>query len=126
MKPFECRMCGECCYGEGGIHLNESEQKRLASFLNMDKETFLEGYCYQRHNRICIKTGQDGYCIFFHKEKNCLVHPVKPEICHLWPFYPANIEDKDSWELAKDACPGINPESTHEEFVNQYREQDDC
>ena len=122
MRPFECKMCGECCYGEGGIAVEEEEIQRIAFFLDLDQESFLSGYCYENHNRIYVKTGQDGYCIFFHKEKNCLVHPVKPEICSLWPFYPANLKDPENWELAKDACPGINPDASFEEFIKQSKE----
>jgi hypothetical protein len=37
----------------------------------------------------------------------------------LWPFYPALLKDKDNWEMAKGACPGISPYCSFEEFVRQ-------
>jgi hypothetical protein len=31
------------------------------------------------------------------------------------------VKDADNWEMAKEACPGINPECSFEEFVNQSK-----
>ena len=73
-------------------------------------------------HRVYLGTGPDGFCVFFDQEKACLIHTVKPDICSLWPFYPANVKDEETWELAKDACPGINPECSFEEFVRQSKE----
>ena len=61
----------------------------------------------------------DYFCIFYHNEKRCLIHPVKPSICSLWPFYPALVKDRDNWEVAKDACPGMKPDCSFEEFIKQ-------
>ncbi len=119
MKAFDCRRCGQCCYGEGGIVLEEEEIEKIARHLQLPLEDFLSRFCEKRHGRLSIKTGPDGFCIFFDQDKGCLIHPVKPKICTLWPFFPANVRDKDNWELAKEACPGINPECPFEEFVRQ-------
>ena len=121
MKAFECKTCGTCCYGKGGITVNEKETENIADFLNIQPDVFVEKYCETRNNKLYIRTGKDNYCIFFHKEKMCLIHPVKPDICALWPFFPANVEDKHAWDLAKEACPGINPDCTFEEFVKQSK-----
>jgi Fe-S-cluster containining protein len=122
MQAFECRMCGDCCYGEGGISLDGEEIQRISNFLLVTPEDFVSQFCEQRHGRICIKTGPDNFCIFYHKEKRCRIHPVKPGRCSLWPFYPAIVQDKENWETAKDACPGINPECSFEEFVKQAKQ----
>jgi hypothetical protein len=121
MKAFECLICGECCYGEGGIFLEEEEIKRIASFLGITQEVFVSQSCEERHGRIYVKTGPDGFCIYYDMDRGCLIHPVKPERCSLWPFYPAIISDKENWEQAKDACPGINPYCPFEEFVRQSK-----
>jgi Fe-S-cluster containining protein len=121
MKAFQCRMCGECCYGEGGILVEGEEIERISRFLGITASDFLSGYCEERHARTYIKTGPDGFCIFFDREKGCLIHPVKPGPCELWPFYPAIVEDEENWELAKDACPGINPDCSFEEFVKESK-----
>ncbi len=122
MRAFKCKMCGECCYGEGGITVQEEEIEKMAKFLGMTPESFTTRYCDGKGGRFFIRTGPEKYCIFYDKEKRCLIHPVKPSICSLWPFYPAILTDADNWELAKDACPGINPDCSFEEFVKQSQE----
>jgi hypothetical protein len=119
MKAFQCKQCGICCYGEGGIHLNGAELKAAAAFLGMPEESFIHRFCEKRNGKPSIKTGPDGYCIFYDHQKKCLIHPVKPRPCSLWPFYPALLKDRGNWDLVKDACPGINPDCPYEEFVKQ-------
>ena len=122
MKAFECKMCGSCCYGEGGIFLQKEEIIRIATFLEMTWEAFITHFCTEKGNRLSVKTGTDNFCIFYDKEKNCTIHPVKPTLCTLWPFYSALLKDMDNWEMAKDACPGINPNCSFEAFVKQSKE----
>ncbi len=121
MKAFECLQCGECCYGEGGIYMDDEEIEKIARFLEMTPEAFISQSCERNNGRIHIKTGPDNFCLYYDAEKSCLIHPVNPKPCSLWPFYPAIVNDKDNWELAKDACPGINPHCPFEEFVRQSR-----
>jgi hypothetical protein len=33
------------------------------------------------------------------------------------------VKDPQAWREAMDACPGINPHCTHEEFVRQAEEE---
>jgi Fe-S-cluster containining protein len=122
IKAFECKKCGNCCYGRGGIVLGDTEIKRISQFLDMSPASFITGCCEEINEKLYIITGEDGYCLFFDREKMCTIHTVKPHICSLWPFYSANLKDEYNWELAKDACPGINPDCTFEEFVKQSKE----
>ena len=41
---FECQVCGTCCRGEGGIYLNQEEEKRIAEFLDLPVEDFLSTF----------------------------------------------------------------------------------
>jgi Fe-S-cluster containining protein len=123
MKAFECKQCGRCCYGEGGISLENAEVDAISQFLEMPSEPFINRFCEKRNGKISVRTGKDGYCIFYDHQERCLIHPVKPLTCVLWPFYPALLKDKDNWSLAKDACPGINPDCSFEEFVKQGKKR---
>lgn len=122
MKAFECRMCGTCCYGEGGISVKENEVVRIAGFLGLPPDSFTKKFCIERDGRFSIKTGPDKFCLFYDEKKKCLIHPVKPSPCTQWPFFPAIVRDVDNWEMAKGACPGINPDCSFKEFVKQSRE----
>ena len=117
MKAFDCKMCGECCYGEGGIFMEEDEQKRIAEYMGLEFEDFLAQYTVKRHGRTYAAVGPDNFCIFFLKEKGCTIHPVKPARCDLWPYFPANVEDRETWDQAKLACRGINRECSFEDFI---------
>ena len=119
MKAFECRLCGACCYGEGGIFLAGNEERRIADFLGISVEIFLRQHCEIRHGRVYLRVGKGNYCIFYDQEKKCAIHPVKPDRCSLWPYYRALVRDRENWELAMDACPGINPHASFEDFVEE-------
>jgi Fe-S-cluster containining protein len=99
----------------------EDEIERIANFLGTTPPSFITKYCDEKGGRFSIKTGPNTYCIFYDREKNCLIHLVKPSSCALWPFYTPNLKDAETWEMAKDACPGINPDCSFEEFVRQSR-----
>jgi uncharacterized protein len=63
-----------------------------------------------------IRTVND-WCVFF--DAGCLVHPAKPSVCRVWPFFQGNMLDELSWQMAQDACPGINPRAGHAAFVHE-------
>jgi uncharacterized protein len=119
MKAFDCKMCGECCYGVGGIFMEVDEQKRIAEYLGLKLEDFLTEYTEKRNGRIYAGVGSDNFCIFFKKEHGCTIHPVKPARCELWPFFPANVADPETWDVAKLACRGINRDCSFEDFVRE-------
>ena len=119
MKAFDCKMCGECCYGAGGIFMETDEQKRIAEYLGLKLEDFLAGFTEKRNGRIYAGVGSDNFCIFFKNKKGCTIHSVKPARCELWPYFPANVADRETWDVAKLACRGINRDCSFEDFVRE-------
>lgn len=118
---FDCRMCGHCCEGKGGIVVSPSDLQRLCDFLRMKAEDIIEAYGEYVNGKLKIRCGDDGYCIFFRQGEGCTVHEGKPSICKAWPFFRGNIEDAESLTLAKDFCPGINPAISHDDFAREGR-----
>lgn len=116
---FECRRCGHCCRGVGGIILSPRDIARLADHLGLPEPEFLKAHTETVNSRIRLKTGADEYCIFY--DEGCGVHPGRPDICRAWPFFRGNILDKDSWEMIQDYCPGVNASAGHAEFARQGR-----
>ena len=116
---FDCRMCGHCCEGKGGIVVSPSDLQRLCDFLRMPADAVIAAYGEQAGDKLKIRCGEDGYCIFFRQGKGCIVHEGKPSIYKAWPFFRGNIEDPESLALAKDFCPGINPDISHEDFARE-------
>jgi Fe-S-cluster containining protein len=113
---FQCRQCGDCCAGRGGIYVQPREVEDMAALLEMPVAEFRRRFVEASPLGPRL-TVADGVCVFLMPGNLCRVHPVKPAICRRWPFLPALLAHPDELEHAKTACPGINPACTHEEFV---------
>lgn len=113
---FQCRQCGDCCAGRGGIFVRPEEVAEMAAFLDLDEQEFYVRYVESSPlgNRLAI---ENGVCVFV-EDNRCRVHPVKPFICRQWPFLPALLVDAEEFEAAKGACPGIDPDCSHTDFVD--------
>ena len=116
-QAFDCRMCGECCQGKGGIVVASHDLSRLCAHLHMEAEKFIELYGYRQDGKIKIRTGPENCCIFFLPDTGCSVHKAKPDICRAWPFFRGNMVDGESLAMAKKFCPGINFAIGHDAFV---------
>ena len=116
---FQCQQCGDCCAGRGGIFVRPEEVAEMAAFLEMDEGEFQDRYLEPSSlgTRLAIN---DGVCVFL-QDNRCRVHAVKPFICRQWPYLPILLADEDEFEAAKGACPGLDPEGSHEDFVEESR-----
>ena len=102
MKVFECKLCGDCCHGKGGISINEAEMEKIASFINIEKESFALEYTYTSNGRVSIRSGEDGYCVFYDAEnKRCKVRAHRPLGCRIYPV----IYDEDKGIIVDHICP---------------------
>jgi hypothetical protein len=114
---FNCRRCGHCCHGEGGIVLDDRDQARLTAHLGLGRAEFLAAFTVARAGKVFLTVASGGDCVFF--EAGCGVHAARPDICRAWPFFKGNLIDAASLELSRDYCPGINPRATHAAFAKQ-------
>ncbi|MEW6263424.1 MAG: YkgJ family cysteine cluster protein [Thermodesulfobacteriota bacterium] len=118
---FECRGCGECCRGEGGIFIAPDAVEAPARLLGVPFVDFVSRYTEPRHGLLSLKTDQDGYCLLLDRRTNiCLIHAAKPVMCRDWPFFYGPLHFREGFEAAKNNCPGIRPEVTWEEFVGWH------
>ncbi|MBD5642097.1 MAG: YkgJ family cysteine cluster protein [Desulfovibrio sp.] len=116
MEIFECRMCGHCCEGKGGIVVGQDELERLAAFTGLTVKEFGERYCSLENGKLKLSTGADGYCVFFNPGQGCGVHEAKPDVCRAWPFFRGNLVDEISMAMAAEYCPGINRQAGFRKF----------
>ncbi|HAS90654.1 MAG TPA: YkgJ family cysteine cluster protein [Desulfovibrio sp.] len=119
-KAFECRMCGHCCQGEGGIIMTAKDRNRLADHLGISEQELIEKHSETVNGKIRLQSREDGYCVFF--DEGCGVHPGRPDICRAWPFFRGNLIDEMSWEMIQEYCPGVNKEAGHAKFVEEGKE----
>src|SRR3546814_747434 len=114
---FKCTQCGHCCTGPAGVvWFTEEEGDRMAEYLGMTKIDFLREYAAKRYGKWTLKETvhpDRGYdCIFLKwdkrtKKAGCSIYPVRPTQCWTWPFWPSNLESKESWQQAAKTCPGM-------------------
>jgi uncharacterized protein len=113
---FLCHQCGDCCVGRGGILVKPHEAEAMAALLALPVAEFRDRFM-EASDLGPRLTVANGVCVFLMAGSLCRVHPVKPFICRQWPFLPAMLVDPDELENAKTACPGLNPDCTHKDFV---------
>lgn len=118
--PFECRRCNQCCYGEGGIYLERHQVAAAAAELGMGEAEFVAAYLRERDGRYEVVCKDDGACALLGPQ-GCRIHRVKPERCRQWPFFPEILERPQALAEAKELCPGIDPEVSHQDFVAYAR-----
>lgn len=118
-EDFDCKRCGHCCEGQGGIVVSASDLSRLCRHLGMAAKEFEARWGERRRRKLHIRTGRDGLCVFFQKGTGCGVHVAKPDICRAWPYFRGNLVDSESFALARQFCPGIPAGQSHAEFVRQ-------
>ena len=116
---FECVQCGRCCSGpgEGYIWVTKPEIQIIADFLKISVEQLRQEYLKRVGLRTTIiehRTTRD--CIFLNhglrglhgSQKECIIYPVRPSQCRIWPFWPENLTNPNAWNKAAQKCPGIN------------------
>jgi len=118
-SSFTCQRCGHCCEGTGGIVLTARDRERLSRHLGLEILAMLASYAESAGDKVRLRAGADGFCVFFRQGQGCGVHAGRPDICRAWPFFRGNLVDKTSWEMIQSDCPGVNNEAGHRLFVSQ-------
>lgn len=114
---FDCRMCGHCCEGEGGIILSERDALRLAAGLGVSVPEALAAHAETVGGKNRLRVGPDGFCVFFTQGSGCSIHAFKPDVCRAWPFFKGNLIDDVSWEMIQDYCPGVRSKADGGSFA---------
>ncbi|MEZ0344599.1 MAG: YkgJ family cysteine cluster protein [Caldimicrobium sp.] len=118
MKKFVCKKCGFCCKGESTVSLSEKEILKIAEYLGISREEFLENYTIKKEEKRIEMKIVEGYCIFYDKREGvCKIHPVKPEKCKEWPLVPALFRDEENFLIIKESCIGLK-DFTFNDVIN--------
>jgi len=111
---FECVRCGRCCSGpgEGYIWVTSPEIELIADFLKMTPEQLRRKFLKRVAFRTTIiEHSGTKDCIFLQQaesQKKCVIYPVRPSQCRIWPFWPDNLTSPGAWNKAAQKCSGIN------------------
>jgi Fe-S-cluster containining protein len=117
---FQCRKCGECCAGRGGVRLSEGEAALAARFLDISPENFSARFLAPGPLPRDILCGS-GKCLFSEAGGLCRIHPAKPKICRDWPYLPGPLTVESAFLDAKAACPGLRRDLSWAEFQEAGR-----
>lgn len=110
---FSCTKCGYCCRGETTVSLDEADQVRMITSLDMNKRDVREQYWRISGNSVQMKI-VDGHCIFY--DDGCSVHDGRPWRCAQWPLHPSILDDENNFLTISESCPGIKKEIGYERF----------
>ena len=111
---FECMHCGRCCAGptEGYIWVTKPEIELIANYLKMTTGEVRRKFLRRVGLRTTIiehRATKD--CIFLQEsggQRKCMIYPVRPSQCRMWPFWPSNLANAAAWNETAQKCPGIN------------------
>jgi len=99
---YVCQRCTACCRWPGDVRLEEDELPRIATFLGMSLEQFLDQYTRLRTNRqgLSLIEKENHECIML-EDGGCRIHEVKPGQCAGFP----NRWNFEGWRMVCEAKP---------------------
>ncbi len=104
---FSCHGCGHCCTFPGGfVYGSEKEFRRIAEYLDLPFETFLERYTEEIDGCVSLVSPDGGPCVFY--DRGCTIYPVRPSQCSSYPFWQDVLKSKRRWEREAETCGGMN------------------
>ena len=83
---YVCQRCTNCCRWPGDVRLEDGETARIAEYLGMKEEEFIQQYTRLRSDRqgLSLIEKENHECIML-KKGGCRIHEVKPVQCAGFP-----------------------------------------
>mgnify|MGYP000863215831 CR=1 FL=1 len=104
---FECTRCGACCTGAPGyVWVSEEEVEGLARATGQSVAAFSRKHVRRVGDRLSLVERHNGDCVFWDRERGCIVYEARPVQCRTWPFWSENVATKAAWEATRAKCPG--------------------
>lgn len=93
------------------MRVTAADVSRIAAHLGITESAVRSRYVAASGDRLA--EGLGGRCVFLEdgNETSCRIHPVKPERCRSWPFWPELLASPEAFRAACRLCPGIEPTS---------------
>jgi len=118
MSAFLCKICGDCCKGEGSVFLYPEDVLKIAENYSITAQEAVDRYTEYVMLEVVEKTGsylympylvlkkQKGGCIFA-GDNMCNIHSFKPYQCKNTPFVNEFFSDKSWRNYLKKNCPAL-------------------
>lgn len=91
----DCQRCTACCRWPGQVRLTNEEITRIAAFLQLTEEEFIQRHTRLQHDRrgLALHEHPGGACVFL-QDNLCVIQSVKPQQCrdfpNLWKYPDAD------------------------------------
>ena len=88
---LECDRCTACCRWPGQVRLVPGEVERIAAYLGVSADEFIQGHTRltQQRDGLALLDQASGACAWLRGD-DCQINPVKPQQCrdfpNLWSF----------------------------------------
>jgi hypothetical protein len=107
---FGCTGCGDCCRQPGSVYFDWKTLRRMARHLGMSASQFRNAFDvrWDPEHGVHFLDAEDGSGCPLLDGDRCRVHPVKPEQCRAFPFWPEIVASPAAWAEAARSCPGID------------------
>jgi uncharacterized protein len=99
LAGFTCTRCGDCCRWSGSVLLREDDLPRMAAFLGLKEEDFIQEHTELAPNRhqLALIDRPDGSCRFLEGNR-CRIYEARPVQCSSFPHV---------WRVHC-GCPGLD------------------
>jgi Fe-S-cluster containining protein len=113
---FSCTRCGGCCGGAPGtVSFTYAEEEAMAMALGLDVFSFRVQYVWDKYGFPSLREKENYDCIFLTREPlGCKIYENRPSQCSSFPFWPAVLKSRRSWERFARDCPGMNQGDFHD------------
>lgn len=100
-ETFQCLRCGKCCTWGGECRITDHEADRIAEFLGITSQEFIDKYTELTADRqgLTLTEKSPGVCIFYTTPPGCAIQEVKPEQCRGFPetWHTENWKEICAW-----------------------------
>lgn len=112
---YQCDRCTACCKWPGDVRVEEDEIDRIAEFLGMEVDDFIQQYTRLRMNRngLSLIEKDNDECIML-ENGQCRIQAVKPYQCKGFP----NRWNFPGWEKVCQAKPVPMQEAIERDLVD--------
>ena len=126
---FECTQCSKCCRFEPGyVFLSEKDIETISQGLGLKSSTFIKKYCrvvFTEHGTKLSLLEKANYDCIFWENGECSIYSFRPLQCRSYPFWSANLKDRQTWDKLAENCPGINRgKLTSMELIDYWLEKE--
>ncbi|MCP5537633.1 MAG: YkgJ family cysteine cluster protein [Akkermansiaceae bacterium] len=83
---YQCDRCTACCKWPGDVRVEDDEIEKIAAFLGMETQAFIDEFTRLRTNRsgLSLIEKENHECSML-DGTSCRINPVKPEQCRGFP-----------------------------------------